>query len=325
MFDQTQVSKEVFNILFDSDWEDEGRKAKALKDIEWTLIFIMQSVELENDKILYNYYLWLKRIFRLHQLDLKFLDKMFKVFQTHLKSHYNFNIDDLIDALPHEDNYKPIILSHNKLEKEMKKYMNLVLDAKRNDAKDYILSLIENKINISDIYLYVFQESLREVGELWMKGEVSIAMEHYFTASTQYIMSTLYDTIFTGEIHSKKVLACAVGSELHEIGIRMVADLFQLNGWDSRYLGASVPINEIVDYAVDFKPQVIALGITMGYHISDLQRVVRLLKSEAILKNTKIIVGGLPFINNEELFKSIGADAYSINALDGIRVANEII
>ena len=55
-------------------------------------------------------------------------------------------------------------------------------------------------------------------------------------------LSQLYPLIFGQKRRGKRVLVACVGSELHEIGARMVADLFEYQGWDSIYLGAAVPV-----------------------------------------------------------------------------------
>jgi len=57
-------------------------------------------------------------------------------------------------------------------------------------------------------------------------NEVSVAQEHYCTAATQLIMSQLYPHIFAGEKTERTLIATCVAGDLHEIGIRMVSDLF---------------------------------------------------------------------------------------------------
>ena len=42
------------------------------------------------------------------------------------------------------------------------------------------------------------------------------------------------------------MVATCIGGELHEIGIRMVADFFEMEGWDTYYLGANTPADAVV-------------------------------------------------------------------------------
>jgi hypothetical protein len=54
--------------------------------------------------------------------------------------------------------------------------------------------------------------------------------EHYATTVTQTVMSQFYDDIFDQPRKSRALVSCAVGSELHEMGIRMLSDIFEYNG-----------------------------------------------------------------------------------------------
>ncbi|WP_025719581.1 cobalamin B12-binding domain-containing protein [Paenibacillus sp. 1-18] len=60
-------------------------------------------------------------------------------------------------------------------------------------------------------------------------------------------------------------MAACVGSEQHEIGLRMLADLFEMDGWDTYYLGANVPDWSLVQAIVSYKADVVAISATMAY------------------------------------------------------------
>lgn len=319
-----ELAKEILSEMYETEWTDVERKTKALKDVEWTVMFLVHSMKLKNDVIFKNYYKWMKKLFTTLNLEHHHLDLLLEKTSFVLTKHYGSSINDFLNSIDFNEEYKPLFLIENDLEDEMNEYIDLVMHANKVKAKELIDSLIERNISVEKIYLNIFQESLRHVGEMWLTGEISVAMEHYFTAVTQYLMSTLYELIFTESKNKKKVLACSVGSELHEVGIRMVADLFELHGWNSRYLGANVPLKDIIAFANDFKPDLIALSVTMPYHIVNLQEVIEELKSNKATKDIKIIVGGKPFIQNKKIFEELKADLFAIDAIEGIKSANEL-
>lgn len=94
---------------------------------------------------------------------------------------------------------------------------------------------------MKSIYLEVLQPVQREIGNLWQTNEVSVAQEHYCTAATQLIMGRLYPYLHLAPRNGKRVVVACVGGELHEVGARMVADILEMEGWDSYYLGANTP------------------------------------------------------------------------------------
>lgn len=63
----------------------------------------------------------------------------------------------------------------------------------------------------------------------------------------QGILIKYYTQIFSTPLVNKTKSACCVGNELYEMGIRMLCNIFELKGWDSVYLGASVPTEGILN------------------------------------------------------------------------------
>ena len=120
------------------------------------------------------------------------------------------------------------------------------MDGDRHSAGKLIIEAVDNGISVKDIYLHVFQSSLYEVGRLWQENKITVAQEHYITAATQLIMSQLYPYISNNEKTGKVLVATSVSRELHEVGVRMVADFFEMDGWKTYYLGANTPTESVI-------------------------------------------------------------------------------
>src|ERR1700731_3389105 len=98
-------------------------------------------------------------------------------------------------------------------------YLRALLRYDRHSASALILRAVEDKVSIKEIYCHVFERCQYEIGRLWQLNVVSVAQEHYCTASTQLVMSQLYPYIFRADrtFRGTIVAACVTG-ELHEIG-----------------------------------------------------------------------------------------------------------
>jgi len=203
-------------------------------------------------------------------------------------------------------------------------YLDALLAADRHRASRLILHAVDQGVPIRDIYLHVFQVSQYEIGRLWQANRVSVAQEHFCTAATQMIMSQLYPRIFSGERNGKRLVAACVGGELHEIGIRMVADFFEMAGWDTYYLGANTPADSIVQTVMDQGADVIGISATMTFHVrlvADLIARVR----DRIGDCVAVLVGGYPFRVSPTLWKSIGADGFAEDASAAIAAADALV
>jgi methanogenic corrinoid protein MtbC1 len=176
---------------------------------------------------------------------------------------------------------------------------------------------VENKVSIKEIYTHVFERCQYEIGRLWQLNDVSVAQEHYCTASTQLIMSQLYPYIFRADrtFRGTIVAACVTG-ELHEIGARMLCDLLELEGWNTVYLGANVPTAGIVDVLRDNNSNILAVSASMTFHIPAVREVIAAVRLAS--PATKILVGGYAFKIAPRLWSDIGADYWSKDASGAI-------
>jgi methanogenic corrinoid protein MtbC1 len=198
-------------------------------------------------------------------------------------------------------------------------YMAALLRGERHVASQLILAAAEAGTPIQDIYLQVFQRAQHEVGRLWQSNQMSVAQEHYCTACTQLIMSQLYPRIFSTEKNGRRLVSSCVGGDLHEIGVRMVTDFFEMDGWDTFYLGANTPIAGVVQQVAERSPHVLAISATLSIHV---QAVADLIAATRAARNPlHILVGGAPFNSLPDLWKDVGADGSAVDAAGAIAMA----
>jgi methanogenic corrinoid protein MtbC1 len=138
-------------------------------------------------------------------------------------------------------------------------------------------------------------------------------------------MSQLYPRIFAGTKIGRNLVAACVNSELHEIGIRMVADFFEIEGWDTYYMGANTPATSIIQAIEKNRPQILALSVTMPFHQSLLQETIAKVRASDADGRVKIIVGGHALNSSKNLWRNVGADGYAANAEEAVRLAKQLV
>ncbi|MCK9151732.1 cobalamin B12-binding domain-containing protein [Methanobacterium alcaliphilum] len=211
------------------------------------------------------------------------------------------------------------------LTKLAKNYLNALLNVDRHRASKMIHDAVNKGISLTDIYLHVFEASQHEIGRLWQKNRINVAQEHYCTAVTQQIMSELYPLIFNTPKNGHMIIASCAAEEMHEIGVRMVADIFELNGWDSYYLGANTPSSSILESISQLKPDLIAISCSIHYNIPSVIDLISKIKVIPERDDLIIMVGGRSFSTAPELWRKVGADTYAPNALEAVKKANQLI
>jgi methanogenic corrinoid protein MtbC1 len=204
-------------------------------------------------------------------------------------------------------------------------YLAALLACERHEASRLILDAVQNGAPIKDVYIHVFQQTQQELGRLWQINQITVAQEHFCTAATQMIMSQLYPRIFAGPRIGRCFVGACVSGDLHEIGMRMVADFFEMEGWDTVYLGASVPVPDLIRTLQDRKADVVGISATLTPHISAVARMVPAIRAAPSCRNIIILVGGYPFHVVPDLWKQVTADGTCPDARGAVDLANQLI
>lgn len=213
----------------------------------------------------------------------------------------------------------------NPLYQEAKEYLNLLLNNKRRQAGELIDELVKQNVSVSDIYEHIFQATQYEIGVLWQRNEISVAHEHYCTAATQLIMSRLYPLIFSNQKKGHRMVACSVSNELHEIGIRMIADFFEMDGWDTYYMGSNMPDNHLIQAIQENRANLLAISVTLPIHLKKVTQLIKTIRNMPDMEGLTIMAGGYPFSIIPNLDQKVGADATALNARNAIQTANQLV
>jgi methanogenic corrinoid protein MtbC1 len=199
-------------------------------------------------------------------------------------------------------------------------YLQALIEGRRDLAESLVKSERLKGVPVRSLYLDIFQPAQRELGRLWLLRKINVAQEHFATAATQYLMSSLYADLFAGsEPKGRKVLAACAQGELHEIGIRMVADFFQAEGWDARYLGANLPVSALAQEAARSPVDLIALSATLATNVHWVARAIAAIREAG--GRQPVMVGGQPFLVSPNLWREVGADATAADCEESTRVA----
>ena len=120
------------------------------------------------------------------------------------------------------------------------------------------------------------------------------------------------------------MVATCVGGELHEIGARMVADFFEMDGWDTYFLGANTPIEAVLSAVAKRKAEALAISVTMTIHLEKVSALIAEVRRAKLDAQTKIMVGGYPFHLAPNLWQVVGAAGFARDAQQALQVAEEL-
>ena len=313
---------------------NENQKNKYRSDVAWIISFLAEAIWARQPALFEEFISWLKTFLASEKVPLKDLKESLELLKNRINEacsdEENLLINPLMESaisvVLSEGQKISIPASDNHLTPVARKYMDYLFRGKRNDALSLIISEVEAGTTVREIYLDVFQPVQYEIGRLWQTNKISVAQEHFCTGATQLVMSQLYPYLFTGEKKDRKMVTTCVSGELHEIGARMVTDFFEMEGWDTYYLGANMPVEGVIKFLCEIKPQLLAISATMTFHVSAVEEMIRNIRSApGIPSELKILVGGYPFKVADRLWEHVGADGFALDALEAVSLAEKLI
>jgi MerR family transcriptional regulator, light-induced transcriptional regulator len=177
-------------------------------------------------------------------------------------------------------------------------YLEALLRGDRKGCREIVEGLLESGLDVKSLYVDLFQRALYKVGELWEQNEISVDVEHYATAITDSLFPLVYPKIFMAEhIGRKAVVSCAV-NEYHQIGGKMVADILEMNGWDTRFLGANSSAEDLETAIVRQYPDMLVLSLSLAQNLDLLVETAAALRED--YPDLPILAGGQAFRFLEE-------------------------
>lgn len=194
-------------------------------------------------------------------------------------------------------------------------YLSALIAGDRDRACAVVLSAVEQDgLRIEDVYHHVLAAAQRELGRLWEEGKLSVAEEHLATATTQLVMSRLYARVPRRPEPKGVLVATCVEGDLHELGLRMVTDLFELSGWETHYLGANTPVAGLLELLALRNADALAVSAVMPEYLPSVRALVGSVKERRELAGVRVLVGGRAFDKDPEMAEWVGADFYATSA-----------
>ncbi len=191
---------------------------------------------------------------------------------------------------------------------------------------------IGKKMGLEDVEV-IHREIMQEAEgtRIEFKGRVP------FTIDTDELVippkpETMSDDEIRAEIeeHPMKIVAGTVGEDEHSVGLREIIDIkhggIEKYGIECHYLGTSVPVEKIVDAAIELKADAILASTIISHdniHYKNMKRIHELAIEKGIRDDIIITSGGTQVSN--ELAVEAGMDAGFGRGSNGAQVATFLV
>lgn len=211
---------------------------------------------------------------------------------------------------------------------DSRRYLLALLEREPNAATEGVLDLRRHGVRIDDIYTEVIAPALREVGRMWHRSEASVADEHFSTSASRRVIARLRVDARSRPWNGKRMLAANPAGDLHDFGLQMATDLFELDGWRVEFLGASTPNDAIVATLEGSDGPAFDILVLCSQTFLSLRALAELIdevRASSMTARLPIMVGGTPFREIPDLWKCVGADACADLGDDALATARRLV
>jgi methanogenic corrinoid protein MtbC1 len=207
----------------------------------------------------------------------------------------------------------------------MLQYLEALLQGKGRRAEEIVAGSAAGGVPVAELYQDVLAPAQNEIGRLWHAGEISVADEHFATSITESAMAMLRRASPAAAPRGRRVVASSVAGDLHAIGVRMVADFFEMDGWEAIYLGANTPAADVVETLREHGAHLLAAGASSFLLLRAMIDLVHAVRADERLARVPVIVGGAPFLAIPGLWRDVGADGSAPTAPEAVALGNRLI
>lgn len=185
-----------------------------------------------------------------------------------------------------------------------------LMDGRAEDVSALMVNLYLRGQRISVIADSILCPPLRRIGDLWHKGELTVAQEHVATRTSLSALLNLQAVMYMAEERALVALCCSVEEDFHELPVQLAALTLEANGYEVFNMGTSTPFFALTEAVERFRPEVICVASTL---LKSLDRAVQEyaeFHAAARRAHARVVLGGQGFAD-AEVRRRLPADLYA--------------
>jgi methanogenic corrinoid protein MtbC1 len=122
--------------------------------------------------------------------------------------------------------------------------------------------------------------------------------------------------------NGRKTLIFCGADEPEELGGQITSDLFEADGWMTKFAGGGVPDDEVLKLIGEFRPNLLVMCGTLPSGVPSVRKLIDYLREVNSCPDMQIMCCGGIYKRAEGLSEEIGADLYAPDGAHAVQVAN---
>ena len=208
-------------------------------------------------------------------------------------------------------------------ERILERYLSTLLKGDRRASQTVIEETLQTGTPANLVYVDIIWPIMAEVEKLVRADRITSTQEHLATRINRTIVDQLQNKLPHRPRKNKKIVVSSAQGQLHELGAQIMADLFESDGWEVKFLGGGLTNDDILAFINECAPDILLIYGTAPKQAPDVRRLIDTIKDINAWPNMKIMVSGGLFNRADGLWQEIGADLFAATALEALQAASK--
>ena len=204
----------------------------------------------------------------------------------------------------------------------LERYLESLLLGDRKSSRTVIEEILQTGTPTNSVYIDVIWPIMVKIEELLRADTITVVQEHLATRINRTIVDQLQNKLPRRPGKAKKIVVCCASAELQELGAQMMADMFESDGWDVKFLGSGLTNDDILTFVNEYNPDILLIYGAAPRQAPSIRQMIDTVKSVNAWPNMRILVTGGVFNRAEGLWQEIGADLFAGTVIEAIHAAS---
>jgi methanogenic corrinoid protein MtbC1 len=172
------------------------------------------------------------------------------------------------------------------------------------------------------VYTSLIWPIMVELENLSRADRITSAQEHIAARLNRTIVDQLQNKLPRKSTRNKRIVVCCAEAELQELGAQIIADLFESDGWEVKFLGGGLTNEDILTFSGEFAPDILLIYGSTPQQAPSMRKLIDTIKDVNAHPNMRIMLSGGVFARADGLWQEIGADLFASDAIEAVQLAS---
>ncbi|SER43411.1 MerR family transcriptional regulator [Salisediminibacterium halotolerans] len=180
-----------------------------------------------------------------------------------------FTVGQAVDLLNKDEllrNDETEMFAQDQMQLTKQEIKHALLNFNENGANSH-LDYAFNVFSTERVVITILGSIMLDIGDMWERGEITTAHEHFVTQYIRTKIGMVFQNLPINGMLPKVVCVCGPG-EQHEIGLLIFTFFLRRRGYETIYLGAGIPEEDVLQVTKEVEAEYTVISCTHDDHLN---------------------------------------------------------